>query len=105
MKLTQTLIAVAILSMTPSAFAADALATVNGKPVKQSLYDVIVKDVTANGQKIDANTKAAIIDELVSSELVYQEAQKLGLDKQPDFQAREELGSRKLLTSVFYKTT
>jgi len=51
MKLTQTLIAVAILSMTPSAFAADALATVNGKPVKQSLYDVIVKDVTANGQK------------------------------------------------------
>ncbi|PPC81302.1 MAG: peptidylprolyl isomerase [Methylotenera sp.] len=101
MKFTQTLIAVAILSITPSAFAADAVATVNGKPVKQSLYDVIVKDITANGQKVDANTKTAIVDELVSSELVYQEAQRLGLDKQADFMAREELASRKLLTSVF----
>lgn len=101
MKFTQTLIAVAILSLAPSAFAADAVATVNGKQIKQSVYDVIVKDANANGQKIDENTKSAIINELVGSELIYQEAQKLGLDKQPDYIAREELGRRKLLTSVF----
>jgi len=101
MKFTQTLIAVAMLASAPSAFAADAVATVNGKPIKQSVYDLIAKDITANGQKIDDNTKNAIINELVGSELVAQEAQKLGLDKQPEYLIREELGRRKLLTSTF----
>jgi peptidyl-prolyl cis-trans isomerase C len=101
MKFTKTLIAVAILTLAPSAFAADAIATVNGKQIKQSVYDVITKDITASGQKVDDNTKNAIINELVSSELVYQEAQRLGLDKQPEFLVREELGRRKLLTNVF----
>lgn len=101
MKLIQTLIAVAIISLTQVAHAADAVATVNGKPVKQAIYDVIVKDITASGQKVDDNAKNAIINELVSSELIYQEAQKLGLDKQADFQIREEMARRKLLTSAF----
>lgn len=101
MKFTQTLITIAILSLAPSAFAAEAVATVNGKQIKQSVYDLIAKDITASGQKIDANTKNAIVNELVGSELVYQEAQKLGLDKQPDYLVREELARRKLLTSIF----
>lgn len=101
MKFTKTLIAVAVLTLAPSAFAADAIATVNGKQIKQSVYDVITKDIAASGQKVDDNTKNAIINELVSSELVYQEAQRLGLDKQPEFLVREELGRRKLLTNVF----
>lgn len=101
MKFTKTLIAVAVLSLTPSAFAAEAVATVNGKQIKQSVYDVITKDIAASGQKVDENTKNAIINELVSSELVYQEAQRLGLDKQPEFLVREELGRRKLITNVF----
>lgn len=101
MKFTKTLITIAILSLAPSAFAADAVATVNGKQIKQSVYDLIVKDITASGQKIDDNTKNAIINELIGSELVYQEAQKLGLDKQPEYLVREELARRKLLTSAF----
>lgn len=101
MKFTQTLITIAILSLAPSAFAAEAVATVNGKQIKQSVYDLIAKDITASGQKIDDNTKNAIINELIGSELVYQEAQRLGLDKQPDYLIREELARRKLLTSIF----
>lgn len=101
MKFTKTLITLAVLSLAPSVFAADAVATVNGKPIKQSIYDLISKDITANGQKIDDSTKNAIINELVSSELIYQEAQKIGLDKQPEYQVREELGRRKLLTSMY----
>jgi len=101
MKFTKTLITIAILSLAPSAFAAEAVATVNGKQIKQSVYDLIVKDITASGQKIDDNTKNAIINELIGSELVYQEAQKLGLDKQPEYLVREELARRKLLTSAF----
>jgi peptidyl-prolyl cis-trans isomerase C len=101
MKLTQTLIAAAILSFASGAFAADSVATVNGKPIKQSVYDYIAKDATARGQKVDAPVKEAIINKLVDSEIVYQEAQKLGLDKQPDYIAREELARRELLTSAF----
>ncbi len=101
MKFTQTLIAVAILSLAPSAFAAESVATVNGKQIKQSVYDYIAKDATARGQKVDAPVKEAIINKLVDSELVYQEAQKLGLDKQSDYLAREELSRRELLTSAF----
>ena len=101
MKFTHTLLALAILSVTPTAFAAEALATVNGKPIKQSVYDYIAKDATSRGQKVDGPVKEAITNKLVDSELVYQEAQRLGLDKQPDYIAREELSRRELLTSTF----
>ena len=101
MKFTPTLIALAILSMAPSAYAADSLATVNGKAIKQSIYDYIAKDATARGQKVDGQVKQAITNKLIDSELVYQEAQKLGLDKQADYLAREELSRRELLTSMY----
>ncbi len=101
MKFTQTLIAVAILSLAPAAFAADTVATVNGKQIKQSVYEYIAKDAAARGQKVDAQVKEAITNKLIDSEIVYQEAQKLGLDKQPDYIAREELSRRELLTSTF----
>ena len=101
MKFTQTLLAIAILSLTPSAFAADGVATVNGKTIKQSIYDYIAKDASTRGQKVDAQVKEVIVNKLIDSELVYQEAQKLGLDKQPDYLAREELARRELLTSTF----
>ncbi len=101
MKFSHTLIAVAILALSPSAFASDTLATVNGKVIKQSLYDFIAKDATARGQKIDAQVKEVIINKLIDSELVYQEAQKVGIDKQPDYIAREELARRELLTSSY----
>ncbi|MBZ4200816.1 MAG: peptidylprolyl isomerase [Methylotenera sp.] len=101
MKFTPTLIALAFLSMAPAAYAADSVATVNGKAIKQSVYDYIAKDAVARGQKVDAQVKQAITNKLIDSELVYQEAQKLGLDKQADYLAREELSRRELLTSSY----
>ena len=101
MKFSQTLIAVTILALSQSAFASDTLATVNGKVIKQSLYDYIAKDASTRGQKIDAQVKDVITNKLVDSELVYQEAQKMGIDKQPDYLAREELARRELLTSLY----
>ena len=91
MNLTQkTLLAVAFGLLLPSAQAADAnIATVNGKPIKQSLVDYIAKDATARGQNVDANVRSVIVNKLISSELVVQEAQKQGLDKQPDYVAKE----------------
>ena len=88
--------------MLPLAQAADAaVATVNGKPIKQSLLDFIVKDAGSRGQKIDDNTRSIIVSKLISNELVYQEAQHLGMDKQSDFIAREELAKRELLVNAY----
>lgn len=101
MKLTHSILATALLILAPTANAADSIASVNGKPVKQSIYDYIVKDATLHGQKVDASVKEAIINKLIDSELVLQEAQKLGLEKQPDYIAREELARRELLTNTF----
>ncbi len=101
MKLTNTLIALAILTLSPATFAADSVATVNGKAIKQSVYDYIAKDAAARGQKVDDQVKQAITQKLIDSEIVYQEAQKLGLDKNPDYIAREELARRELLTSMY----
>ncbi len=75
MKFTKSLIAIALLSFAPVTFSAESVATVNGKEIKQSIYDYIAKDATSRGQKVDAPVKEAIISKLVDSELVYQEAQ------------------------------
>ncbi len=102
MKLTtSSLIAIAALTMLQPAQAADSVTTVNGKPIKQSLYDFISKDAAARGVTVDANIRADIIGKLVTSELIHQEAQRLGIDKQPDYVAREELGRRELLVNTF----
>jgi peptidyl-prolyl cis-trans isomerase C len=94
------LLSLAFLSHT--LFAADnAVVTVNGKPIKQSLYDFIVKDANDRGQKVDDNIKEVIISKLISSELLYQEAIKIGLDKKPDYQIREELAKRELLVDAY----
>jgi peptidyl-prolyl cis-trans isomerase C len=93
------IIALALLSF--NALAGDAVVTVNGKPIKQSLYDFIVKDATDHGQKIDDNTREVIVSKLVSSELIVQEAQKAGLDKKHDFLVKQELTNRELLVNTF----
>lgn len=97
-----TLLAGAFALLLPAAHAADpAAATVNGKVIKQSLVDYIAKDASARGQQVDDSTRNIIINRLISSELVVQEAQKQGLDKQPDFLAREELLRQELLVNLY----
>jgi len=104
MKMNKILIALATfstLSFSQTTLAADSAATVNGKVIKQSWVDFITRDAVARGQKNSEGMRNAIINELVGSELAYQEAQKQGLDKNPDFIANQELTNRKLLVNVF----
>lgn len=96
-----TLIALTLFSFSQPLLAAETIATVNGKPIKQSLYNYISKDATARGQTVDANVKEMIVNKLISSELIYQEAQRIGLDKQPDYIAQEELSRRELLVNTY----
>jgi peptidyl-prolyl cis-trans isomerase C len=104
MKIKQLLIAIAAfstLAASPALFAADAAATVNGKPIKQSWVDLILKDAKDRGQTPSDNMKNAIVKDLVASELILQEAQKQGIDKGSDFVVSQELANRKLLVTAF----
>jgi peptidyl-prolyl cis-trans isomerase C len=96
-----TILALTLFGFTHASLAAGSVATVNGKPIKQSLYDYISKDAATRGQTVDTNVKQMIVDKLISSELVYQEAQRLGLDKQADYLAQEELSRRELLVNTY----
>lgn len=98
-KLLITIAALTAITMTPAVFAADA-ATVNGKPIKQSWVDFIMKDAEARGQKGDG-LKNAVINELIGSELAYQEATKKGFDKKADILTAAEIGKRKLVVNAF----
>ena len=78
------LVLILILSYS-NVMAAGDLVTVNGKVIKQSVYDYIAKDATSRGQKIDEEVKQAISNKLIDAELVSQEARRLGLDKQAGY--------------------
>ena len=103
MKLFKWMLLIACLSAIPQGYAADdAIATVNGKPIKKTWVDFILRDAEArSGQKPNDGMKAAVVNELIGSELAYQEAQKAGIDKLPDFIISEELARRKLLVNAF----
>lgn len=103
MKISQliaTIFAVSALTFTASSFAADSAATVNGKPIKQTWVDYIMKDAQARGQKGDG-LKNAVINELIGSELAFQEAVKQGVDKNSDLMIAEEIGHKKLIVNAF----
>jgi peptidyl-prolyl cis-trans isomerase C len=103
MKINQLFIALATfsaLSFATTVYSADSAATVNGKPIKQAWVDFIMKDAQARGQKGDG-LRNAVINELVGSELAYQEAVKQGIDKNPDLMIAEEIGHRKLVVNAF----
>lgn len=82
--------------LSPVAYAAD-IATVNGQPVKQGWLDVIRKDAQESGAKIDEKLVAA---NLIRNELLSQEAVRLGLDRQADFTAHEEMRRQELLANL-----
>ena len=97
----RTLLAIAIIGlMAPTAYAADAAATVNGKPIKQSLVDFILKDAP-KGQSDDNNAKTVVINKLISQELLIKEAQKAGMDKRADYLTSHDLMTRELLVRTY----
>ena len=76
-------------------------ATVNGKPVRQSLVDLIIKDASAGGKQLDAPARAELLEKIITSEVIDQEALRTGIDKQADFQAKADLLLRNLRVNVF----
>jgi peptidyl-prolyl cis-trans isomerase C len=81
--------------------AADAVAKVNGVIIPQSKLELLVKAATAQGQPDSPELRTRIRDELITREVLMQEAQKKGLDKSPDVAAQLEIQRQGLLINAF----
>jgi peptidyl-prolyl cis-trans isomerase C len=97
-------LAAAALGLSPVSQAADSnvLASVNGKPITQQDYDTYVREnLKGHSQAAD---KQQVVNELISRELVYQDAMKQGLDKDPEVQKKlEELKQKLILGAALEK--
>lgn len=73
------------------------LAVVNGKPVPSSRADVMVKQMVAQGQQDTPELRAMIKDELITREILIQEADKLGLGANSDVKSQIEIARQSIL--------
>ncbi len=64
-------------------FAEEVVATVNGKPISQRVYEIYLKKLQSQQPQLAGN-RELIIQDLVNRELLYQDALKKGLEKDKD---------------------
>ncbi len=101
-RLAALLVAGAIVSA--PVFAADkgkAVATVNGQPIPQTVYDAFVAEQKAQGAPDSPELQNAVKEELIRREILAQEAKKKGLDKKADIQGQVELAKQAVLIRAY----
>src|SRR6266850_7825888 len=74
--------------------------TVNGKPIPKSRLDFIVKQRSTQGQPDSEQTRKQILDNLISQEVVAQEAERRGLSKSADVRAQLDLARQGVLVQA-----
>lgn len=85
-RLKKTLLAVSMLTVTAAAFAT----SVNGVAISQQRIDAVNRMMESQGQKITPEMSGMIKEQLVTAEILRQEAVKKGLDKSPEYLAEIE---------------
>lgn len=81
--------------------ASKAVVSVNGTAIPQERIDFFVKQTTSRGQPDTPELRNAVTNELISRELMAQEASKKGLDKDPEVTAQAELAKQTVLVGAF----
>jgi len=74
--------------------------TVNGKPIPRSRVDFIVKQRAAQGQPDNEQARRMILDNLVTQEVVAQEADRKGFAKGAEVRAQLELMRQQVLVQA-----
>jgi peptidyl-prolyl cis-trans isomerase C len=77
------------------------LAVVNGVAIPQARMDFVMKMQTQNGQPDSPEARKQVRDVLITREIISQEAAKLGLDKNPEFQAQMDLARQQVLVNAY----
>ena len=98
------ILAVAALSCAFSAPVwAQNIATVNGKPIPQSLADSVANSMAKQqGQAVTPQLKEMVKNELISREVMVQEADKLGLDKETAVQDEIRIARQNILIRALF---
>jgi peptidyl-prolyl cis-trans isomerase C len=74
------------------------VATVNGQPISQSMFDYYVKNTAGKApSELTAEQRSQLLDNLIRGEVVAQQAQKDGLDKQGDTASLLQLSQLQIL--------
>jgi len=86
---------------TPAAAASPPVVVVNGTPITRTEYDIYVKNALQGKQKdLTADEKNQVLDELVSLQLLAAQAEKDGLQNDPDIQAQLQLLHTRVLADA-----
>jgi peptidyl-prolyl cis-trans isomerase C len=80
---------------------ADAPPKVNGVAIPQARIDLMVKTAAAQGQADTPELRTRIRDELITREVLAQEAAKKGMDKGPEVATQLEMQKQGLLINLF----
>ena len=89
------------LSNIAVAQAADPVAKVNGVAIPQSRLDAMLKGAAAQGQPDSPELRARIRDELITREVLLQEAAKKGIDKSADVVSQIEIQRQGIIINAF----
>jgi peptidyl-prolyl cis-trans isomerase C len=85
----------------PAADAAPPVATINGRPISHSLYELYAKSMANKpSAELTAEQRTQLLDALVRNELAADEAVKQGLDQKGDAPAALELGRLQVLPNA-----
>lgn len=96
-------LAAAVALATPVALAQ--VAKVNGVTIPQARADALLREVTAQGRPDTPELRNMIKQELISREIMSQEAVKLGLNKKPEVTAQIELARQQVLVGAYLNET
>lgn len=103
MKLTPHRLAVAIATalLCQAAFAANPVATVNGKEIPAAHMDVIMNEQRSRGMPDTQELRSAVREELITREVLGQAAAKAGIDKKPEVQTQIAIARQGLLIRAY----
>jgi peptidyl-prolyl cis-trans isomerase C len=79
----------------------DVAATVNGRPITEQFLGLMLKQRTDLGKPIDPDVRKNYLDRLTTQLAIAMEAEKKGLDKNPEVMAKIELNRQAVLVSAF----
>jgi peptidyl-prolyl cis-trans isomerase C len=99
-----TAVALACALAAPAARAQN-IATVNGKPIPQSMADAIAASMAKQqGEQVTPKLKDMVKQELINREVMVQEADKLGLDKAPEVRDEIHIAEQNILIRALFNS-
>src|SRR5882724_13180505 len=93
-------LAIPVWAQTAAKAPAPKAVTVNGKPIPKARLEFIVKQRTTQGQPDNDQARKAILDNLITQEVVAQEADRRGFAKSSDVRTQLELLRQQVLAQA-----